>query len=247
MRGNLVIDIGNHSMKAYVFVDSKITQHETYEGHDWRLLEPFIAAASYDACIVSTVVRLDVAFTAFLARCEIIIFLSASTPMPMKLEYVTRETLGPDRLAAALGGWQLSGEGNVLVIVAGTCITYNLIDSSGTFRGGAISPGLHMRLRAMHEFTGKLPMVSAEGEYPLIGNSTETSMRSGARNGMIQETKGMIEACKTQYPALKVIVSGGDGGFLAEALKNGIFARPDLVAEGLNTILNYNVANRPGQ
>jgi len=90
-------------------------------------------------------------------------------------------------------------------------------------------------------------MVSAEGEYPLIGNSTETSMRSGARNGMIQETKGMIEACKTQYPALKVIVSGGDGGFLAEALKNGIFARPDLVAEGLNTILNYNVANRPGQ
>jgi type III pantothenate kinase len=247
MRGNLVIDIGNHSMKAYVFVDSKITRHETYAGHDWRLLEPFITSASYDACIVSTVVRLDVAFTAFLERCRIMIFLSASTPMPMQVSYEKPETLGPDRVAAALGGWQLSDGGNVLVVVAGTCITYNLVDSNGVFRGGAISPGLHMRLRAMHEFTGKLPLIGPQGEYPLIGNSTETSLRSGALNGMIQETKGMIEACKTQYPALKVIVSGGDGGFLAEALKNGIFARPDIVAEGLNTILNYNVANRPGQ
>jgi type III pantothenate kinase len=147
-------------------------------------------------------------------------------------------------MAAALAGWQRYEGHNVLVVVAGTCITYNIVEADGSFAGGAISPGLHMRLEAMHTFTGKLPQVKLRGDSPLLGTTTETSLRSGAVNGAVAELKGMIAAYSEQYPSLKTVISGGDGRFLAEALKNGIFARPELVAEGLNTILNYNVSNR---
>ena len=165
------------------------------------------------------------------------------TPVPIKLSYATPETLGPDRIAAALAGWQLSGGGNVLTIVAGTCITYNVVETNGHFTGGAISPGLNMRLEAMHHFTGKLPLVRMKGDFPLTANTTESSLRSGALNGAVREVAGMIASYKSLYPEMKIVISGGDGAFLAEALKNGIFARPDLVAEGLNTILEYNVSD----
>jgi type III pantothenate kinase len=244
MSSNLVIDIGNHSTKVYVFSEGKIHRQKNIPGQDWSKIIAATESENFSASIVSSVVHIDPELTSVLRKKALCVVFDGTTSTPLKIKYTTAETLGPDRIAAALAGWQLSGGGNVLVIVAGTCITYNFVDESGSFLGGAISPGIHMRLQAMHEFTGKLPLVKMEGDRPLIGNSTETSIRSGALHGAILEVKGMIAEYSTIYSDLKIVVSGGDGSFLAEALKNGIFARPELVAEGLNTILNYNVANR---
>lgn len=244
MTSNLVIDIGNHSAKLYVFHDGKIVRQKTIAGNDWINLKLAIANENFDASIISSVVATDETVLNDLKQRGAMLLFTATSATPLKMKYATPGSLGSDRLAAALSGWQLFGGGNVLVIVAGTCITYNLVDATGSFLGGAITPGIHMRLQSMHEMTGKLPLVSFEGEHPLLGTSTETAIRSGALNGAIAETKGMIESYSALFPDLKVVVSGGDGSFLAEALKNGIFARPELVAEGLNTILNYNVANR---
>lgn len=244
MSTNLVIDIGNHSTKVYFYTNGNIVRQKNIPGHDWAKIKLAIENESYQASIISSVVEIDSELTSVLRKKSACIVFDASTPIPLKIKYTSPSTLGPDRLAASTAGWQLSGGGNVLTIVAGTCITYNLVDASGTFLGGSIAPGIHMRLRAMNEFTGKLPLVSIEGEHPLVGHSTETSIRSGVYHGVVNETKSMIESYKAEIPELKIVVSGGDGSFLAEALKNGIFARPELVAEGLNTILNYNVANR---
>lgn len=240
---NLVVDRGNHSLKLYIFSDGKIISREEFANSDSTGVSKFISENNWKEGILSSVVASD-DLTHLATPAQPILRFDNKTPTPLKMNYATPDTLGPDRIAASLAGWQLSGGGNVLTIVAGTCITYNVVHQSGSFEGGAISPGLHMRLRAMHEFTGKLPLVDFTGEFPLTGYSTETSIRSGALNGAVQEVKGMIHAYEMQYPGLKTVISGGDGAFLAEALKNGIFARPELVAEGLNTILNYNVANR---
>lgn len=241
---NMVIDRGNHATKTYIFSEGKISFRESFDQAREEELVRFVSHQECDAIILCSVRSSDEHILAQLTPKKNFIRFTSATPTPLKLSYATPESLGPDRIAAALGGWQLSNGGNVLTIVAGTCITYNVVEANGTFVGGAISPGLHMRLKAMHEFTGKLPLVSLKGDAPLTANTTETSLRSGAVNGTVREVAGMIASYGALFPSLKTVISGGDGLFLAEALKNGIFARPELVAEGLNTILNYNVANR---
>jgi type III pantothenate kinase len=241
---NLVIDRGNHATKAYVFSEEKITAQGAFTAEQESGLLAFIRNYPTDAAILCSVQASDDGLLKELEERETFIRFTYKTPTPLRLSYATPETLGPDRIAAALAGWQLSEGGHVLTVVAGTCITYNIVEANGSFAGGAISPGLNMRLKAMHEFTGKLPLVKMKGDFPLTANTTESSLRSGALNGAVREVAGMISSYGALYPGLKTVISGGDGPFLAEALKNGIFARPELVAEGLNTILNYNVANR---
>lgn len=240
---NLIIDRGNHATKVYIFQDGKKESVIAFKADEDAFLLDYIQNQKFNASILCSVRNDDTYLLALLSSGKNFIRFNYKTSSPLRISYATPETLGPDRIAAALAGWQLSGEGNVLTIVAGTCITYNIVEEGGVFTGGAISPGLHMRLKAMHEFTGKLPLVSMKGDYPLTANTTEASLRSGALNGAVREVAGMISSYGALYPNLKTVISGGDGLFLAEALKNGIFARPDLVAEGLNTILKYNVAD----
>jgi type III pantothenate kinase len=239
---NLIIDRGNHATKVHLYQDGKMMNAASFKATEDSALFNHIQSQSYSACILCSVRADDDELTTLIAGKKLIRF-THKTPIPIRVSYATPESLGPDRIAGALAGWQLSEGGNVLTIIAGTCITYNIVESGGVFTGGAISPGLHMRLKAMHEFTGRLPLVSMKGEYPLTANTTESSLRSGALNGAIREVSGMISSYGAIYPNLKTVISGGDGTFLAEALKNGIFARPNLVAEGLNTILKYNVAH----
>ena len=129
---------------------------------------------------------------------------------------------------------------NVLVIDAGTCITYDLINKNEEYFGGSISPGLTIRFNALHTFTGKLPLVSHRNYYELAGNDTETSILSGVINGFLFEVDSVIDSYRDRYDDLKVLVCGGDYQFLADRLKNSIFAIPELVLVGLNEILDYN-------
>ncbi|XZF14766.1 type III pantothenate kinase [Chitinophagaceae bacterium MMS25-I14] len=167
--------------------------------------------------------------------------LNSSTALPIMNAYHSPDTLGGDRLALVVAAHTAFPEKNTLVISLGTCITYNFIHKNRAFRGGAISPGLHMRLKAMHAFTGKLPEVSLEGDLLLMGYDTETSMRSGAVYGMACEIDGMIDSFAAQYADFNAVLTGGDAGFFGTKLKNKIFADPNLLLKGLNLILKHNV------
>lgn len=166
--------------------------------------------------------------------------LSNSTPMPIGINYGTPETLGADRLAAAAGASSLYPGSDLVVIDAGTCITYDLIDAEGVFQGGAIAPGLRMRFRAMHEFTRRLPLIEEIDNKMLIGKTTVTAMQSGVLNGMIAEIEGMVSAYRREHAGAQVVMCGGDLGFFESRLKLPIFAVPELVLIGLNRILQYN-------
>jgi type III pantothenate kinase len=168
--------------------------------------------------------------------------LTHTLPLPIINSYATPETLGVDRLASVCGARTLFPTEASLVIDSGTCITYDFIDADGVYKGGAIAPGLSMRLRAMHEFTARLPLVEVNENAILIGNSTVSCIQSGALNGMIAEIEGTISRYQVHYPQLRVILCGGDTHFFENNLKGTIFAVQNLVLRGLNSILLHNVS-----
>ena len=162
------------------------------------------------------------------------------TKIPLQNTYKTPESLGRDRIALAVGANQLFPTNNTLVIDAGTCITYDFIDEKNNYLGGAISPGLQIRLNALHTFTEKLPLVTIKNGSELIGKTTEMSILSGVINGATAEVDGIIDRYKEQFGNLKTVLTGGDANYFVKTLKNNIFANSKVLLNGLNTILNYN-------
>ena len=167
--------------------------------------------------------------------------LDHETSLPITSQYATPHTLGVDRIASVAGANFLYPGKNCLVIDLGTCITYDLIDQSGVHHGGGISPGLEMRLKAMHKFTSKLPLISMKGKPDLIGKTTKECMQSGALNGTIAELEGIIWRYRQLFKDLVIIFCGGGAIFFESKIKDDIFALPNLVLTGLNHILRFNL------
>jgi type III pantothenate kinase len=235
---NLVLDFGNTRLKAGLF-DGEILKKTLVE-FDIEILYNSIKNIKLDKIIVATVVELPITTIELLHTKGKVYFFEASTPTPLRNFYQSINTLGSDRLAAACGAYlQFKGTA-FLVIDAGTCLKYNYTDKNGNFLGGGISPGLNMRFKAMHEQTNKLPLIAFDENYnDLIGNNTQNSIRMGAQLGMIAEIRGVIEQYRLFDATVNIVLTGGDAHYLQKGLKNDIFADPDLILKGLNSILNY--------
>lgn len=238
---NLVIDCGNTRLKAGLFADHQLVDQSVFANlaelkcyiKDKKIEHVLVSSVNPDAEKVSSVVNAS----------GLKLKLDSTLPLPFKNGYATPATLGVDRIAAASGALAMLPKRNCLVIDAGTCINYEFIDDFGQYHGGAISPGIHIRLEALHKFTARLPLVSNNPDAPLIGNSTETCMQSGVMNGVIAEIQGIIDRYSRKYPDLGVILCGGDYGLFENKLKPSIFVAPELVLVGLNRILLHNVRN----
>jgi len=214
---NLVIDIGNTRYKAAVFEEEKLL--ESVEDSHWAAVQALYGRYACQYGIVCSVRGLQEAIAEELRAVLPMppLQLSYHTPVPLQNLYHTPETLGMDRLAAVVGAQGLYPAQNCLVIDAGTCITYDLIDAQGRYHGGLIAPGLAMRLQAMHHFTQKLPLLDWKSslELPdLAGKSTAEAMQGGAIRGGLREMEGLIEDFARQYPDLQVLICGGDTFFL---------------------------------
>lgn len=237
---NLALDIGNSRIKIGLFdKDDLIESVEIKEAG----LVNFLTGKSIQNAILSTVKALSPeVLKSAQQHCANTLVLESTTPLPIAVNYKTPETLGVDRLAAAVGALKYS-QTNVLVIDIGTCITYDLIDSKHIFQGGLIAPGLNMRLKAMHEFTSGLPLAELKSTQNLIGKTTEECLLSGALNGTTAEITQIIRLYIQQFEHLEVIICGGDALFFENKLEIDIFVVPNLVLEGLNSILRFNVVD----
>ncbi len=246
----LVIDRGNTRIKIAVFRGD-----EDPELHVMNSLEATLLMSRLDELesrfgpgeigpgIYSSVVADDGQIAAMISKRMNLTILSPTTPLPIRNSYGTPETLGNDRIAAAVAASSLFPGTDVLSIDAGTCITFDFINAKAEYLGGAISPGIGIRYRSLNTFTSKLPLISGHGETGLIGDSTEASMRSGVLNGIVAEVDGIIDRYRHLYPGLKIILTGGDANYFDKKLKNNIFAVPNLVLMGLKDILRYNAEN----
>lgn len=242
MKRRLAIDIGNTRTKYGVFEATELVHSGVLNNKDLGNNNEVIHSFGVSSVIVSSVnseaeEKLKVEQLLFP-----ILNLSHKTMLPINLAYLSPETLGKDRIAAVVGAYCQFPNHHLLVIDAGSCVTYDFLTQTKEYLGGAISPGVQMRLRSMNDFTNKLPLINWSGkERPqYVGRTTITSMLSGVVNGLIAEMNEFILFYKKQYPKLKIVITGGDANFFEKELKNGIFADPNLVLKGLNEILIYN-------
>ncbi|GAA4455491.1 type III pantothenate kinase [Nibrella saemangeumensis] len=253
---NLVVDWGNSSLKLGWFEGSVLTEsryHVSPDNFRDLLRQQVRNGRQPDQVIVSSTSRPGEELRAQVAELgETItetthwLIFDNTTSVPVSIDYDTPLTLGTDRVAAGVGATVLFPGEDCLVIDMGTCITADVVDQGGVFRGGLISPGLRMRFRGMHVFTERLPLIEpdlqAVRDLPaLIGKNTHQAMQSGAINGMLFELNGIIAAHRSERPNIKVVVCGGDALFFESRLKPPIFVVPEVVLIGLNRILEHNV------
>ncbi len=242
---NLILDIGNTFAKVAVFQQDNIVAWWRVERDS--LVEKINSVLSENqirkAIICNVSVVIPELESVFKAQQIDFIHLSATTPLPFRNLYATPRTLGKDRIALAAAAVGYYPARNVLVIDAGSCVTYEIINDQNEYLGGVISPGLKMRFAAMHSFTAGLPDLRDQpfDDLPLIGDDTKTGMQIGAAEGLAREIDGFIDDYKKKYSDLTVIFTGGDHEILSKRLKNSIFAAPNFLAKGLNYILEFNL------
>ncbi len=257
---NLCIDIGNTRTKLAVFDATQLSHKETLDSLNLSTIKSLVYNQKIENVILSSVAEIPEEVEVFLKSNFFYLQLTTETPLPITIRYKTPHTLGKDRIAATAGAFGIFPGENCLVIDAGTCITADILDAGGTFLGGNISPGLEMRLKAMHHFTARLPLVKRElgidqadstpnSKFPIpnyLGQSTEHAIWNGGMLAAAWELEGFIRQCEQDFSPLKVILTGGDADFFVKNLKTKIFAHPNLVLYGLNIILQHNVEKLEG-
>ncbi len=239
---NLIIDVGNTYVKLAVFHNNVLFEKLTVEYNEFlktaqKILEkyPIISKG-----VISSVGKLKSKDVQIVASKINLLLLDSNTRLPFKNSYKTPKTLGVDRIALVAASVDQFSNNNVLIIDAGTCITYDFITDKNEYLGGAISPGIRLRYHSLHNLTANLPLLDSKLPESLIGNSTDSSIHSGVIFGVLKEIDGVINEYNKKYSDLTVILTGGDTNFLSKQLKNGIFANSNFLLEGLNFILEYN-------
>jgi type III pantothenate kinase len=239
---DLILDIGNTRTKAAIFNCNNIVEIKIFE--DLLICDVEFLLRNYPStsnCILAITGKIDESLHQYLNNTfPEIIELTGSTPLPFINNYKSKESQGSDRIAAVAGATVVFPDADVLVIDAGTAITYDFIGSSGNYHGGNISPGIEMRFKALHTFTQKLPLLSKSEIECLFGDNTENAIICGVLNAVVFEIEGYMNSLKKDFPDLKTIITGGDAEFLAGKIKSTIFTDLNLVLTGLNRILQYN-------
>ncbi len=240
---NLVLDFGNTRIKMAFFEGARLLKENAFESVT-ELLASGCLNEKFEHGLLSSVTQDHLKVIKILNPGSKLNVFNSQTPIPLKNRYKTPETLGSDRLLASIASFTLFPNQNVLTIDVGTCIKYNFVNQNNEFLGGAISPGIPMRLKAMHNFTSALPLLEAEAMFnQLLGDDTKSSMLSGAQLGAAFEVDETINRYRDRHPDLKVVLAGGDGHYLSGQLKNPFFANPNGLLLGLNTVLLYNIEN----
>jgi type III pantothenate kinase len=237
---NLIVDIGNSSTKLAIYEEGKKIAVSRLKDLNCRDLDEELMGYNINKTIVSSVKKLPPNIRQlFFGSVKFVHILTSNSLLPFKIEYDTPETLGADRIAAAAGAYNLFRGKDILIIDAGTALTFDFL-SGDTFMGGNISPGLTMRFKALNKFTDKLPLVSHTNSYTFPGRNTNDAITAGVITGVTYEINEYIRTFENKQSDFITILTGGDSEFLKDKINYQIAYMPDIVIDGLNYILEYN-------
>jgi len=239
-QNKLTIDAGNTLMKVAVHDGEDFVYYQRKPKISEDEIRQIINKYEIKTAILSSVRKTDTSLIKQLNELDYFLAFTSDTPLPIIIDYESPETLGLDRLAAATGAHSILPEENILIIDAGTCITIDLLTAGGVYKGGSILPGIDMKFKALHNYTGHLPLVSRPKEIPVSGKNTKSSIQSGIMYGTILEIEGFIQDYMKRIADLRIMITGGDLKVFETKLKSKIFAFPKLVATGLIKILEHN-------
>ncbi len=234
----LIIDVGNTRVKIAVFDNDHMIEKKIVSLPQFiEKLNEFVTNYPVKKAIISSVGRLSEEQARSVQLRFPTLLLSHTTSLPFVNDYTTPKTLGVDRMALVAAFAKAYSGKNGLIIDAGTCITYDFINARGHYKGGAISPGIQLRYKTLHNLTANLPLLDMEMPETLVGDSTEAAIHSGVMIGVVKEIDGIIDQYKIDYGVDTIILTGGDAEILSKRLKNSIFAHSNFLMEGLNYIL----------
>lgn len=239
---NLIFDIGNSSTKVALFDGpKKVRSFRTKHFHCDEIVKIFSPLQKKIDRVIVSAVKDTPDFIIDLATLNIpfIHILSHKSKLPFRNEYQTPETLGPDRIAAVAGAYLHFPGKKVLIIDAGSAITYDFL-AGKAYKGGNISPGISMRFKALHKFTGRLPLASTTVKFYSPGRNTIEAITAGVINGIVYEINEYIRTFEKKHSEIVVVLTGGDSGYLKDRLNYKINYMPDIVIDGLNYILECN-------
>ena len=241
---NLCIDQGNSRTKVALFRENgSIAKHFIYKHFASAEVEQLFQLYTIEDSIISSVVNIEPAVVNALTKhSRHFVLFDHNTPLPVKNQYATPATLGQDRLAASVGANAIYPNENILIIDAGSAITYDFVSEDGSFVGGNIAPGLKMRFTILQRMTKKLPLVEAEENeiLPLFGRNTRDAIAAGVIRGIVFEVKGYMRDLQEQISHYKTIITGGNAPFILHGLQADVRFERHLVLKGLNQILLYN-------
>jgi type III pantothenate kinase len=237
---NLIIDIGNTSTKLALYENNRKLSVARVNNLTGEELERILTGYRIEKAIVSSVQSMPPFLTEMVSsNVRFFHLLSFRSKLPFRIEYDTPETLGPDRIAGVAGAYGHFPDSELLVIDAGTAITYDYL-SGGTYSGGNISPGLNIRLKALNAYTGRLPLVLIDEDFTDPGRNTRDAILAGVIRGVLYEINEYIRTFEKKSSDIKIILTGGDSEFLKSKIMQGSTHMPDVVIDGLNYILEYN-------
>ncbi len=241
----LTIDVGNTNIKVAVFerfnlLDKFVFQKNNFQ-NNFKII--FKKYPNHLKAVVSSVSLSEDDDILWLKKQIHVIEINSKTKFPFKNDYSTPKTLGIDRMVLAAGAVIEYPNQNILIIDAGSCITYDFITNKKEYLGGAISPGLSMRYKALHDYTAKLPLLENNPPESFIGNSTNQSIYSGVVNGLCYEIEGFISEYSVKNEQFTIILTGGDAIFLANRLKSTIFADENFLLKSLHQLYTYSLQN----
>lgn len=235
----LAVDVGNTRIKYAVFEHDALVELGVWlpEAFPETLPKYLSSHPNVTAIVVASVGKIGA--DAFRSTNVSVHFIDHTQAFPFENLYTTPSTLGIDRMVLAAGAVLRFPKQDRLVIDAGTCITYDFVDAQDRYHGGAISPGIRLRYEALHRYTAKLPLLERENPKGLIGDSTAQAIHSGVVNGVVAELDGIIDRYRETHPNFIIILTGGDSEFLANRIKNRIFAHSNFLLESLNQTYQY--------
>ena len=237
---NLIFDIGNSSTKMAIFKGQERISVFRSKEFTCENLEKKISKYKIDKAIISSVRNTpEYIYDLLTLNIPVVHIVSHKSRLPFKIEYDTPETLGADRIAGVAGAYNLFRGAEILIIDAGTAITFDFL-SADVYKGGNISPGLNMRFKALHKFTGQLPLVSPSDDYSFPGKNTTDAIAAGVITGVTYEINEYIRTFEKKNTEFKIILTGGDSGYIKDKINHQIIYMPDIVIDGLNYILEYN-------
>ncbi len=236
----LCFDFGNTRLKAAVFVNELLTEELFLEDDNEKTIQGLLDQFKPERTILSSVVNHNESIENLLAQNSHFHKISQFTEINFTTPVGKPETIGADRLALMSAAVHFYPGKNSLVIGLGSCITYNFINQYHQFLGGAITPGMDMRFKSMHDYTAKLPIVTADWNFPLIGYDTKTNLQSGVIVGIINEIEGFIQKYGEKFGNFNVVLTGGNSTYFASQLKYKIFADQHFLFKGLYALSEIN-------
>jgi type III pantothenate kinase len=239
---NLVVDEGNTLCKIAVLDKNEVLCEASAKEFDMAMVEQMLSKHRLESAIVaSTRAGAERICEELRTKVATVLHFTSQTEVPIGVDYASRQTLGSDRIAVAVGVVCEMGIRDALIVDMGSAITFDVVED-GAFKGGNISPGVSMRFRALHEFTASLPLCEAKEPNNHFGSSTAEAIEQGVMQGILHEIEGYVDRISAKNEKKSIIFCGGDAESFVNRIKNAIFAPRKLMFTGLNRILEYNVS-----